>query len=208
MNDSIKAISDFLFVNDTPALADVIMVAGGSWPELPERAAELWKSGFAPCVLVGGKYSIKVGRFLGAKSKADVYAGPYETECDFYTDVLLKNGVPERAVFGERESTFTKENALFARQLTEREQLPTARILLVCKAYHARRCLMYYQMAFPQSDIRVMAVDGFGATKDTWYLTEKGVERVLGELSRCGSQFDAGDIAKMTAAGEVRDGIK
>ena len=197
MNDSLKAIAEFIFVKDEPEKADILMVAGGSWPELPEKAAELWKAGFAPRVFIGGKYSIKTGRFRGVHSKADVYDKPYETEYAFYKDVLLKNGVPESAIFGECQSTFTKENALYAKRETEAQHLPTGRILLVCKPYHARRCLMYFQQYFPQSEIRVVPIDVPDISKENWYLTEKGIERVLGELSRCGSQFTANDIGEM-----------
>ena len=32
-----------------------------------------------------------------------------------------------------------------------------------------------------------------GITKDNWHKTEQGIDRVLGELARCGNQF-VGDI--------------
>ena len=43
MNRNIKAITDFIFVEDEPQRSDVIMVVGGSHPEAAETAAELWK---------------------------------------------------------------------------------------------------------------------------------------------------------------------
>ena len=33
----------------------------------------------------------------------------------------------------------------------------------------------------------------YNITKENWYKTEKGTERVLGELARCGNQF-VGDL--------------
>ena len=63
----------------------------------------------------------------------------------------------------------------------------------VCKAFHARRCLMLYQMAFPDAAIKVCPVHCFNITKENWYKSEQGIDRVLGELARCGNQF-AGDI--------------
>ena len=62
-------------------------------------------------------------------------------------------------------------------------------VKIVCKVFHTRRCLMLYQMAFPNVDIRVCPVHCYNITKDNWYKSETGIDRVLGELARCGSQF-------------------
>ncbi len=194
MHDVLKDIGDFIFVSDAPAKAGAIMVAGGSRPELPELAAALWKAGYAPYVFIGGRYSVKLGRFPGPQSGADAYGGSYETEYEFYRDVLLKNGVPAEAIAGEDRSTYTKENALFAREAADAMGLSLSRILLVCKSFHARRCLVYYQSAFPGADIRVIPHDGFGISKENWFLSEYGLKRVLGELRRCGEQFTAEDL--------------
>ena len=71
--------------------------------------------------------------------------------------------------------------------------------LIVCKAFHARRCLMLYQMAFPHVELRVCPVHCYNITKDNWYQSENGIDRVLGELARCGNQF-VGDIKQYIAA--------
>ncbi len=52
---------------------------------------------------------------------------------------------------------------------------------------------MLYQMAFPDVDIKVCPVHCYNITKENWYESEAGIDRVLGELARCGNQF-AGDI--------------
>jgi len=194
MNEILKAISDFIFIQDEPVKADAIMTLGGSSPEIPETAAQLWKKGFAPIVLTGGKYSITTGKFKGPSAKREIYSGEYETECDFYMDVLLRNGVPKEAVYCERESTYTKENAVFARKLTQENHLEIKKALLVCKAFHARRSLMYYQSAFPDMKFYVITFDAYGISKDNWYKTQAGAERVLGELRRCGEQFEFEDM--------------
>ena len=47
-----------IFVQDIPQKADVIFVPGSQEMALGEKAAALWKDGFAPRILVSGKYSI------------------------------------------------------------------------------------------------------------------------------------------------------
>ena len=48
---------------------------------------------------------------------------------------------------------------------------------------------MLYQLAFPETELVVFPVDVFGITRDDWYTSQLGTERVLGELARCGNQF-------------------
>ena len=66
MHDLIKEIGDFIFVEDEPQKCNVIITVGGSFPQIAEKAAELYKSGFSEYVLAGGGVSVKTGVFAGA----------------------------------------------------------------------------------------------------------------------------------------------
>ena len=186
MHDVIKDISDYIFVADAPERADIIFIPGGSFPALPEHAARLWREGFAPLVMPTGKYSIKRGRFYGVREKADVYDGDYVTECEFMTDVLRKNGVPAAAILQEDRSEYTRQNAFFAREVTDAAGLRVDRAIIVCKGFHALRCLLYWQAAYPETTFFICPVDPSGITKENWFRTKKGTKRVLGELARRG----------------------
>jgi len=189
MDRMIKDISDFIFVYDRPEKADVIFIPGGSYPELPEYAATLFKQGYANRILPSGGVSVKTGRFPGVKSKGDIYCGDYKTECGFYTDVLIKNGADCAAIYKEDRSGSTQENAFFSRAAAAQYGLTIKTAILVCKSFHARRCLMLYQLAFPETQLCVCPVDCSGITKHNWHTFEDGIDRVLGELARCGNQF-------------------
>ncbi|MBR5423686.1 MAG: YdcF family protein [Clostridia bacterium] len=202
MHDVIKDISDFIFVSDAPAHADIIFIPGGSYPELPEHAAKLFKEGYAPLVLPTGKYSVKHGRFQGVRSKADVYNGDYRTECAFITDALLKNGVPASAILREDRSEYTQQNAFFSREVTDGLGLHIEKAIIVCRSFHARRCLTYWQLAFPETVFFVCPVSTNCIAKENWFQTENGVDRVLGELARCGNQMTA-DIKRSLFPGSV-----
>ena len=54
---------------------------------------------------------------------------------------------------------------------------------------HARRALLYYQLLFPETEFLVCPAKESKITRDNWYLSEEGIETVLGEVERCGSQF-------------------
>lgn len=189
----ITDISDFIFVSDKPRKVDAIFMPGGSHPEQPEYAAELYKQGIAPMLIVSGGVSVKKQKFEGVKSKVDVYNGDYKTDCEFLTDALNISGVPKSAIYGEDKSGHTRDNAFFSKKVADENGLSIKTAIIVCKAFHARRCLMLYQMAFPDVEIKVCPIHCYNITKDNWYQTEQGINRVLGELARCGNQF-VGDI--------------
>ncbi len=48
---------------------------------------------------------------------------------------------------------------------------------------------MLYQLAFPEAEIYIVPVDCNNITRDNWFYYEAGIDRVLGELARCGNQF-------------------
>lgn len=185
----ITDISDYIFVSDEPQKVDAIFLPGGSHPEQPEYAAELYCKGFAKWLIPAGGLSVKLGRWQGVRSKADIYNGDYGSDCEFFTDVLLKNGVPQSAIIGEDKSGHTRDNAFLSRKAVDEAGIEIKTAMIVCKAFHARRCLMLYQMAFPDVKLIVCPVHCYDITKDNWYKSEYGIDRVLGELARCGNQF-------------------
>lgn len=194
-NRIITDISDYIFVSDTPQKSDAIFLPGGSHPEQPEYAAELYRNGYATWIIPSGGISVKSKKWHGVRSKADVYNGDYKSDCEFFTDVLIKNGVPDSAIIGENKSGHTRDNAFMSREAVDKKGIKIQSAIIVCKAFHARRCLMLYQMAFPDVQFIVCPVHCYNITKDNWYTNEQGIDRVLGELARCGNQF-VGDIKK------------
>ena len=185
----IRAVGDFVFVEDAPEQADIIFVPGASRPEHALRAAELYRAGLAPWVLPSGRFPKLTGRFQGVKEKfrAD-YPGEFETEWAFLRHVLTRHGVPEEAILQEDQATYTWENALLSRQVTDGLGLRVRTAILCCKSFHARRALLYYQAAYPETRFLVCpaALPGYG--REDWYLTEKGRAVVLGEVGRLGEQ--------------------
>jgi len=147
-----------------------------------------------------GGVSIKTGKFNGVKSKNELYNKDYKTDCDFLADVLIINGVSENLIIWEDSSGYTKENAIFSRRIADKNNLYIRKAILCCKSFHARRSLMCYQLAFPDTEFYIHPIpyyqDNISISKENWYKTEVGIKRVLGELQRCGNQFND-DILKL-----------
>lgn len=182
----LRDITEFIFLEDLPKQADIIIVPGNTWPQPARRAAALYQAGMAPYIVVSGRYSKGRSAFEGASCDRDCYVGPYDTEADFLTDVLMQTGVPRGAVLQEREATFTLENAEYIRKLLEEKQISVKRALICCQAFHARRCRMYFEYVFQDREIEFLMCPAVtqGIGRDNWTESKKGLETVLGELRR------------------------
>lgn len=88
-----EEITKYIFAEDMLQKADIILIPGNAYPQNAERAAALYRQGYAPYILPSGKYSTLVGYFAGVCEKADRYNKEYKTEWEFLKDVLVQNGV-------------------------------------------------------------------------------------------------------------------
>lgn len=176
----IQDITDFIFVEHKPGKADIIFVPGGNQGAIAVKAAELFRMGYAPWILPSGRYSKPVGHCM---------IPGYETEWEFMHDILTEQGVPKEAILEEKRATFTYENAIYSRQVTDAAGLTIERAILCPQACHARRALLYYEILYPDTEFIVCPTVTRGISRDNWFLEDEKIDVVLGELERCGSQF-------------------
>jgi uncharacterized SAM-binding protein YcdF (DUF218 family)/glycosyltransferase involved in cell wall biosynthesis len=128
-----------LYRDAPPAPADAIVVfaggvgesgkAGGGAQERLARAVELYKSGYAPNLILssGYVYSFKEAEVMRA--------------------LAIDRGIPASAIVLEQRATNTYQNVMFVDEIL-RERRWT-RILLVSSPYHMRRALMVWQKVAP-----------------------------------------------------------
>ncbi len=183
-------IENYIFAETPVHPADVIFIPGNGYAEMAELAADLYRQGLADTLLPSGRYAKGTPGFSDALiNKKECYPGPYHTEWEFLKDVLVKNGVPDSAVLREDEATYTWENALFSRKVLEREGRIPRTAILCTRAVHSRRCLEYYRLAFPDTEIYVCCASPAGVTRENWRESQAGIDAVMGELGRIVTQF-------------------
>lgn len=135
-----------------------------------------------------GRYSITKGAFEKVCEESERYGSSFETEWEFLRKVLLYHGVPEDAILREDHATFTYENAIFSRQVTDGAKIAVKRAILCCKNYHARRALIYYRLLYPETEFFVVPSVADGITRENWMETERGIQMVCGEVERIAKQ--------------------
>lgn len=91
----------------------------------------------------------------------------------------------------ERKAEFTLENARYIRKLLEEKKMTVKKALICCQAFHARRCRMYFEYVFQDTDVEFLMCPAVtqGISRCSWMESQKGLDTVLGELRRCGEQF-------------------
>ncbi|MGL5085388.1 MAG: YdcF family protein [Clostridium sp.] len=182
-------ITDFIFLEHKLRNADIIFIPGGSYAETAEKAATLFANGYSNLILPSGNCSITLGVFDGPKSKLNIYSNNYSTEWEFLNDVLIKNGVPTNSILEENKATYTYENALFSKEVTDRKDLNIQKAIICCKSFHARRAFMYYQLVYPNTEFIICPVDIDNINKYNWFKSNSGIDIVMDELSKCGNQI-------------------
>jgi uncharacterized SAM-binding protein YcdF (DUF218 family) len=112
-----------LTVDSGPVKADVLVVLGGL-PDRAVRAAELFKQGEAPEILVSGT-----------------------GDCLSNEKLLERDGVTNTAIILEPKSHTTRENAEFSIPLLR--QMGAHRVIIVTSWYHSRRALACFEHYAP-----------------------------------------------------------
>lgn len=205
MNPLINDMTNFIFLEDSPELSDIIFIPGSGYGALSLTAADLWHKGLAPIILPSGKHSILEQKFAGtmdgimpSASKSSVSANlmslqstssKFTTEADYHKAILIDQGVPESAILLENQAAYTYENAIYSRKITDELGLHVQKAIICCQAFHARRCRLYYELLFPETKFYICPTVTQGISKDNWYKDDSKIDRVLGEIERCGSQF-------------------
>lgn len=186
---AIQDISNFIFMNDTPQKSDIILIPGTSQSAVAEHAARLYCSGYAKYVLPSGMYSSKIGRFARERIDNPQYAGEFATDFEYCKHILMKNGVPEKAIICEDRATNSMENAEYSAVVLKELGITINRAILCCQSFHARRAFMSYSLHFPNVEILVAPTDTQEITKEEWFFNENSYRKVMGEVSKCGKYF-------------------
>lgn len=177
MHEPLEAISEFIFLSEEIKPCDIILIPGGTWPELMERAAELYFRGLAPIILPSGRQNDNILE--------------YESEGEFLKNVGISLGVPAEVILVEDKAANTFENARFSLELLKDKHLEIKSVLLVCKAYHSRRALLTYQAIFPrETEFYISTVTNQkDIRKDNWFLDKDKIDLVMKEVKKIGTYF-------------------
>lgn len=171
-------------VEDLP-LAEAIFVFGHYEPQVAHHAAELWKKGKAPRIIISGK-----GR--------DAIPEGFETEADFYNSLMLADGVPSSAMILEKESTNSLENVVMGMDAARKAGVEPKSVILCAMPPLLRRSCATFRKQFPE-----VAVYGSAFPMPPEWFTPRRINRFLGEIQRLNEYAKKGDIVEVKIPDEV-----
>jgi len=169
---------------------DAIFVFGHYEPEVAHHAAELWKKGKAPRIVISGK-----GR--------DAIPEGFKTEADFYASLIESDGVPKEVIILEKESTNSLENVLLGIAACRSTGFNPRSLILCAMPPLLRRSCATFRKQFP--DITVYG-SAFPVPQE-WF-TLRRISRLLGELERLNEYAKNGDTVPVEIPAEVASAAK
>lgn len=184
MENNIKTITEYIFLESKPEQADLIVVFGTRHKEASMQASELYHKGYAKKILVsGGENRIT-----------------HENEAEEMSKSLLSLGVVPGDIVREDKSTNSLENVLFSEKVIGERfgWEKVKKILVVTKHYHIRRAMMTLKKNFPDS-VRLIpaSYNILGFSRDNWQDTVSGKEKVMSEWGKIKEYLAKGDIEEL-----------
>jgi uncharacterized SAM-binding protein YcdF (DUF218 family) len=159
-------------VDELSAKADAIIVIGGDHkPERVKRAAELYKTGYAPIVIISAGTQVAEGTEL-------------IPEAEVMRRQALALGLPENVLLVEEQSQSTFQNAYYTKLLCVNRGFKS--IILVTSVYHSRRAGRIFDDVYG-SDIAVQVQPAlFGQCTLCWVFRPDQFKVVLYEYYNWG----------------------
>jgi uncharacterized SAM-binding protein YcdF (DUF218 family) len=138
-----RILWDYLRMGHALEKCGCILALGSHDLRVAERAAELYREGWAPYVVFsGGLGNLTLGVWT-------------EPEADRFAAVARNLGVPDEAILIENRSTNTGENIRFTRKLLEERGLDPGSFLVVQKPYMERRGFATFHQNWPGQKVIV-----------------------------------------------------
>ncbi|PWV47333.1 uncharacterized SAM-binding protein YcdF (DUF218 family) [Nocardiopsis sp. L17-MgMaSL7] len=168
-----RIVWDYLRMGQEPHGCDVAVVLGSHDLGVATCAADLYRQGFFPRMVI-----------TGANSPSTLARFP-RGEAVHYREHVLELGVPDSAVLLEDGATNTGENLRYSRALLAEAGISVGSVMLVCKPYMERRAHATARVLWPEADtVRASARTGFDdyleTVGDDWLV----MDTMVGDLQR------------------------
>lgn len=168
---------DYLHLGQEPQKADILLGLGCYNEDIPQRAAELYRAGYAPLVVFSGA--------LGRNTRS-MWT---ESEASRFARIAVESGVPEEAILMEDRAANTGENLMFTRQLLLDRAIPVKTVLAVQKPYMERRIAAAFPVYWPEVSVTItspqLTMEDYFRRVQAWGRTkEDTIHMLVGDFQR------------------------
>jgi len=171
----LRGAANLWIVSDPWTQSDVVAVLGGDFEGRPLIAAEFYKKGLVPKVLVSQV----------AETPASEIGAIIPGHSELNRRVLLKLGVPDSAIemFGQANRN-TNDEAVALKDWADRHGV--SRIVIPSEIFSARRVRWIFSRAFAGSSVRltIASFEPRHYTRAEWWKTEAGMIAFQNEIMK------------------------
>lgn len=136
-----KIIWDYMLMHQELEKADFIFVLGSNDLRVADRAAEIFKEGWAPLIVCSG-----------ANGKMSDFTEP---EAEIFSERMINLGIPKEVIILESNSMNTGENVLFTKRFLKEDGISVKKIIAVQKPYMERRTFATIRKQWPEVECMV-----------------------------------------------------
>ncbi len=167
----LRAVGDFLIVEDPVEHADVICVLGGAAVDRGEEAARLYKRGVSDRIICTGE---------SVPGDLEAMGLPF-TESDCCARVVVEHGVPAEKVEAFRIGTSTLGEAIALVDRAKHDGVDT--VMVVSNSFHLRRIAYVFKRRFADAHITLLlhGAPSRSFNTDSWWAKEEGLMMVNNE---------------------------
>ena len=169
----LTGLATMLIVDDQLEPADIIFVLAGEISSGPFHAAELFKQGLAPDIVMARE-----------EDWPAVELGLYPRGTDVATEILKELGVPAEnitVIAGEGGTTGTRDESIILGRYVEEHNVK--RVIIVATAFHTRRTKWIFDKELKGSGVvlEVAAAPEWKFDETNWWQQERGLKTFLNE---------------------------
>ena len=166
----LEIIWNYMNLNQKIEKCDLIIGCGCANLEIPVKCANLLKSGYAPKILFAGG--------LGKITKDNFN----KSEAEKYKEIAIKNGIDEKDILIETQSTNTGDNFRLGLKILNENNIKCDKILIVHKPLNERRTLSSAKTILKDKELIITSPD---STFDEYinYLNKQNFEKIYNEIS-------------------------
>jgi len=163
----LTGLAKLLIVDEQLQPADVIFILAGDVNSRPFYAAELFKQGLAPQIVMAREEDLPA-----------VELGFYPNGTDVVVGILKKLGIPEEnitVIAIEGGATSTRDESQILRYYVDQHNIK--RVILVTTAFHTRRSKWIFKKALSGSgaELEVTAAPQWKFDETNWWQNERGL---------------------------------
>jgi len=138
-----KIVWDYMLMHQELKKSDLIFILGSNDLRVADRAAEIYKQGWAPIIICSGK-----------NGKRSVFSRP---EAIVFSERLMELGVPKEKIILEPNAMNTGENIIFTQNILKQKNMNITKIIAVQKPYMERRTYASIKKQWPSAKCIVVS---------------------------------------------------